>query len=209
MYVHWHRSVFYLTSPHKRNVLQLRRQSQHNLGLPPYSNLSLFFQPSQRLDRPQDPCFRKPMETLQVQLRSPVKPPSPCADQSSMSTSSSKSAQRKRRQCLSLIHVGSPMVMVHWLWQCRLLTLPVCWSKGRKKMPITKSQRKAFLDHYISFRVSISRKSLFSYRFLGFTSHPSRHLTYVMDPPGDISVFEGSWAQNVNLEHKSHVSTCF
>lgn len=37
------------------------------------------------------------------------------------------------------------------------------------------------------------------YRFLGFTSQPSRHFTKVTDSPGEISVFAGSWAQNVNL----------
>lgn len=131
-----------------------------NLGLPPYSNLSFLFQPSDRLDRPQDPRFQKPMETFQVQLRVQSSPlhralinhPSPPP---------TKSAHIKRRQYLSLIHVGSPMVMVHWLL--------------------------AVLTPYIASR------------FLGFTSHPSRHLTYVMDPPGDISVFKGSWAQNVNF----------
>lgn len=38
-----------------------------------------------------------------------------------------------------------------------------------------------------------------SYRFLGFTSQPSRHFTKVNESPGEISVFAGSWAQNVNL----------
>lgn len=38
-----------------------------------------------------------------------------------------------------------------------------------------------------------------SYLFLGFTSQPSRHFTKVTDSPGEISVFPGSWAQNVNL----------
>jgi len=36
-------------------------------------------------------------------------------------------------------------------------------------------------------------------RFLGFTSQPSRHFTKDIDSPGEISVFEGSWAQKVNF----------
>lgn len=42
------------------------------------------------------------------------------------------------------------------------------------------------------------------YRFLGFTSQPSRHFTKFIDSPGEISVLEGSWAQKVYLEQHTN-----
>lgn len=51
-----------------------------------------------------------------------------------------------------------------------------------------------------------SKCSCVSYRFLGLTSQPSRHLMYVVESPGEISVFSGSWAQKVNLRQSKKIS---
>lgn len=45
----------------------------------------------------------------------------------------------------------------------------------------------------------LQKQPFISYLFLGFTSHPSRHLRKVSDFPGEMSIFSGSSAQNVNL----------
>lgn len=66
---------------------------------------------ARRLVRPQSRRFQKPTEIFQVQLRVQSSP----SHRALINLPPTKSAHIKRRQCFSLIHVGSPMVMVHWL----------------------------------------------------------------------------------------------
>lgn len=97
--------------------------------------------------------------------------------------------------------LGPPWWWCIGCWKCRVVTWAACQSKT-----FTKNNSQYIKASKFAVESNKTRyPTLYhvSYRFLGFTSQPSRHFTKVIDSPGENSVFAGSWAQNVNLwQHK-------